>query len=291
MTNPSGSQYHLAFGDQHACVVEVGGGLRTYGMGDRHVLDGYDADAMCTSGRGQVLAPWPNRLEDGAYSFDGAELQVPLSEPETRTAIHGLVRFANWTLAERTTDHVELQHVLHPSPGYPFTLALRIDYGLGPGGLAVTTSAENLGDRTLPFGLGHHPYLRGRPLVDDLVVAVPAGAQLVSDERSLPVGHAPATLQEPRRLGETVLDTTFYELDRDADGNARVRVGDDVVWLDEAYGYVQLFTGDPLPDVARRSLAVEPMTCAPNAFRSGEGLLRLEPGERFVARWGIEPRF
>jgi aldose 1-epimerase len=50
-----------------------------------------------------------------------------------------------------------------------------------------------------------------------------------------------------------------------------------------------VFTGDPLPDVARRSLAVEPMTCAPNAFRTGEGLLTLEPGASFTAEWGIEP--
>lgn len=291
MTNPSGSQYDLAFGDQHACVVEVGGGLRTYAVGNRHVLDGYAVDSMCTAGRGQILAPWPNRLEDGAYTFDGRDLQLALTEPGTRTAIHGLVRWANWTLAERAGDRVVVEHVLHPSPGYPFTLALRIEYSLGPRGLTVTSSAENRGNRTLPVGLGHHPYLRGRPLVDDLVVAVPAGAQLVSNGRSLPIGRVPATLQEPRRLGETVLDTTFCELVRDPDGSARVRVGDDAVWLDEAYGYVQLFTGDPLADVARRSLAVEPMTCPPNAFRSGEDLLRLDPGERLVAAWGIEPGF
>ncbi len=26
---------------------------------------------MCTGGRGQILAPWPNRLEDGTYEFAG----------------------------------------------------------------------------------------------------------------------------------------------------------------------------------------------------------------------------
>ncbi len=61
------------------------------------------------------------------------------------------------------------------------------------------------------------------------------------------------------------------------------------LWLDEAYGYLQLFTGDPLPDVDRRSLAVEPMTCPPNAFRTGESLIRLEPGGAFTGRWGIRP--
>jgi aldose 1-epimerase len=289
MASPSGAQHELAFGDRQACVVEVGGGLRTYSVGDRQVLDGYAADAMCSSGRGQVLAPWPNRLEDGAYSFDDHSLELPINETSTRTSIHGLVRWANWTLAGRADDRVALEHVLHPSPGYPFTLALRVEYVLASNGLTVTTRAENVGDAPLPFGLGHHPYLCGTPLVDDLVVAVPAASRLVTDERSLPVGRDPAPLREPQLLAGTVLDTTFCELDRDADGIARVRAGADVVWFDAKFGYVQLFTGDPLPDVARRSLAVEPLTCPPNAFRTGEALIRLEPGGRFEARWGIEP--
>jgi aldose 1-epimerase len=58
--------------------------------------------------------------------------------------------------------------------------------------------------------------------------------------------------------------------------------------MDSAYRYVQLFSGD-LPDVGRRSLAVEPMTCPADAFRTGEGLIRLEPGDRFEACWGIAP--
>ena len=50
-----------------------------------------------------------------------------------------------------------------------------------------------------------------------------------------------------------------------------------------------LFPGDLLADVNRRSLGIEPMTCAPNAFQSGDGLITLEPGESFAAAWGIEP--
>ena len=289
MHAPSGTQFELSFGELRACAVEVGGGLRTYAVGDRQVLDGYGPEELARSARGQVLAPWPNRLEDGTYSFDGESLTVPLSEPGTRTAIHGLVRWRNWSLADRDDNRVALEHVLHPSPGYPFVLALRVDYHLGQDGLTVTTSAENLGERPLPFGVGHHPYLRGTPRVDDLVVGIPAATRSITDERALPVGWEPVARSAPRLLGDTVLDATFGDLERDADGLVRVRVGDDIVWLDESYPYLQLFTGDPLPDVARRSLAVEPMTCPPNAFRSGEGLIRLDPGERFVARWGIQP--
>jgi aldose 1-epimerase len=63
------------------------------------------------------------------------------------------------------------------------------------------------------------------------------------------------------------------------------------LWTDEAYGYVQLFTGDTLADPRRRrrSLGVEPMTAAPNAFRSGAGLLTLAPGATATATWGVRP--
>jgi aldose 1-epimerase len=257
---PSGEQHELAYGDQRAVVVEVGGGLRTYAVGDRDVLDGYAADAMCRSGRGQVLLPWPNRIAGGTYVFDGRTYQLPLTEPETHTAIHGLVRWASWRVAERADDRVVMAHVLHPQPGYPFTLDLRVEYRLGADGLSVRTTAENVGTAACPFGAGHHPYLRaptGR--VDDLVLD------------GEPIGDA--VLDETRRLGAPW----------------RLRVDDLTVWADDAWPYVQLFTGDPLPDVARRALAVEPMTCPPDAFNSGEGLIRLEPGDRFDGTWGISP--
>jgi aldose 1-epimerase len=251
---PSGEQYELAFGAQRATVVEVGGGLREYG----NVLDGYPADAMCRSGRGQVLAPWPNRLEGGAYEWDGVEHQLALTEPAAGNAIHGLVRWANWDAVEHEAARVVMEHVLHPQPGYPFTLRLRVDYRLDADGLTVRTTAENVGERACPFGVGHHPYIAaptGR--VDDLEV-------------------------DGELLGSQKLDET-----RPMDAPWRMQVGEVTVWADEAWKHVQLFTGDSKPDVARRSLAVEPMTCPPNAFRTGEDLIRLEPGETFAGSWGI----
>ena len=71
--------------------------------------------------------------------------QLPLTEPEARNAIHGLVRWDAWTVRERTAERVVLAHVLHPQPGYPFTLDLEVDYALSADGLAVRTRATNLG--------------------------------------------------------------------------------------------------------------------------------------------------
>jgi aldose 1-epimerase len=166
---PSGEQFVLRCagrdGDTEAVVVEVGGGLRTYRAGGRDVVDGYAEAGLPVGARGQVLAPWPNRLRDGRYRWDGAEHQTPLSEPETHNAIHGLVRTVAWQVTGRTSDSVQLEHLLHPQPGYPFALRMQIGYELSPGGLRVRTTATNVGDEPLPYGEGHHPYLATVPRV------------------------------------------------------------------------------------------------------------------------------
>ena len=294
--SPSGEQIELSFGDQRVVVVGVGGGLRTYSVGDRPVLDGYSAQELCPSGRGQLLAPWPNRIEDGSYEFDGRTHQLPLDEPERRNAIHGLVRWSQWSVAEREQHRVALEHRVHPTPGYPFTLDLRVEYSLAEDGLTVRSTATNVGSDVCPYAIGAHPYLTaGEGLVDDLELCVPAGTALISDERALPVGRQPVDgteldFREPKPIGGVVLDHCFTDLVRNEDGRARARVGElATVWVDDRFPYLMVFTGDPLPDVARRSIAVEPMTCPPNSFRSGEGLIRLEPGQSHAGSWGISP--
>jgi aldose 1-epimerase len=223
-------------------VVEVGGGIREW----EGVLDGYPLEEMCRSGRGQVLAPWPNRIEDGRYAFDGETYQLALNEPPY--AIHGLVRWASWRPVARDAGRVELEHVLHPQPGYPFTLRLRVEYRLAGDGLTVRTSAENVGALACPFGVGHHPY-----------VARDADDVFAPGER--------------------------HDEARPFDGE--FRAGDVTVWGDEQWRWVQLYTGDDRADVARRSVAVEPMTCRADAFRTGEDVIRLEPGARWEGAWGI----
>jgi aldose 1-epimerase len=299
VSSPSGEQVEIAHGDQRAVLVEVGGGLRAYSAGGRELLDGYPDDGEVTSGRGQVLIPWPNRIEDGAYEFGGRQHQLPLDEVAARNAIHGLVRWANWRVGERGQSRVVLEHVLDPQPGYPFSLALAIEYVLSELGLSVSTTATNTGSDPCPYGCGFHPYLTlGTPSVDTLVLHAPARTVLSANERGLPTGRSQVAgteydFTEPKAIGATRLDNCFTDLERN-DGVARVELRSPdgaglVLWLDETYEYVMLFTGDPLPDVERRSLAVEPMTCPPNAFRSGEAVIRLEPGRSVTSSWGITP--
>jgi aldose 1-epimerase len=296
---PSGEQIEITSGDQQAVVVEVGGGLRSYSAGGRDLVDGYGAAEMSSSGRGQALIPWPNRLQDGNYEFDGRRYQLPLNEPERRNAIHGLVRWVAWTASAREPHRVVMEYVLHPQPGYPFALRLGIEYSLSDSGLRVRTMATNIGTDRCPYGSGAHPYLTlGTPTVDRLILRVPARTVLRSDERGLPtgtkaVGDTEYDFRNPRQIGSTTLDHAFTDLERDEHGLARVELRDAdhgtqvSLWVDESYPYMMLFSGDPLPDVHRRSLAVEPMTCPPNAFRTGDALIRLEPGSSFTSTWGI----
>lgn len=228
--SPSGSQAVLSQGDREAVVVEVGGGLRTYRAGGRQVLDGYGADEMCTSGRGQPLVPWPNRLAGGRYSFAGQSYQAPIDEPATGSAIHGLGRWRSWQVEAGGDGLSARSHLrLRPSPGYPFDVDLAITYTLGAGGLAVTTTARNEGCGACPFALGFHPYLAamGGGLVDDLILQAPGGVRYLADDRGIPTGRRDVEgtewdLREGQRIGDRRLDTGFTLLDRDGDGRATV---------------------------------------------------------------------
>ncbi len=298
---PSGNQYEIVHGDQRAVIVEVGGGLRVYETGGGPVLDGYEADEQCSGGRGQVLMPWPNRLRDGRYEWQGSTQQLPLTEVEAGNAIHGLVRWASWTASERGPDSIVMSHRLHPQPGWPGTLDLRIEYRLTDDGLSVTTRGENTGAEACPFGAGFHPYFRlGASTVDELALSVPARTRVESDERGLPTGRTSVAgsrfdYRSGRQIGDARLDDCFTDLDRDPDGRAHAELSFEgrsaSLWVDEAYAYLMIFTGDTLaPERRRHGLAVEPMSCPADALRSGEGIVTLQPGEAFTGTWGVSVR-
>ena len=303
MIPPSGEQFELVWGEQRATVVEVGGGIRSYSVGGRAVLDPFAREAMCDGAHGAPLIPWPNRLGDGRYSFDGMQYQLALTEPDRGNAIHGLLRWRNWSALERGSDRVMMGIRLHPMTGWPFPLELSIAYSLGPDGLTVETRARNAGKVPCPFGCGQHPYLSpGSGVLDDCVLQAGGATRiLVDDQRALPCGRELVAgtefdFRSPRPIGSLQLDHAFTEIERDADGFAWVRLtGADgrtaSLWLDASYPVLQLYSGDTLaPERQRHGLGAEPMTCPPNALQTGDGIVTLAPSESFVGRWGVELR-
>ena len=300
---PSGEQHEIGHGRQRAVITEVGATIRSYEVdGMCQLLDGFGAGEMCTGGRGQPLVPWPNRIRDGRFRFGGRDHQLALTEPEQGNSIHGLVRWSNWRATERGSDRVLMRHVLHAQPGYPFVLDVALEYRLGDEGLEVTLAAINVSDADAPFAAGHHPYLRLDGPMSEWRLTLDAGAELIADERQIPTGEerdvagTAADFRQSRPIGDQSLDSAFTNLARGRDGRAQVTLQDPrdhrlTLWMDPGWDYVMLFTGDALtqPERRRTGLAVEPMTAAPDAFRSGRGLRVLRPQERVELRWGISP--
>ncbi|MET8101397.1 aldose 1-epimerase family protein [Streptomyces sp. NPDC005236] len=298
--SPTGQHYELQSGESSAVVVELGAALRCCTVGGRALLDGFAADEQITGGRGQLLVPWPNRIGGGRYRWRGNDLQLPLTEPEAGNAIHGLLRWASWQPLERSEDRVLLGATVFPQPGYPFHLGVRAEYRLGAEGLAVTVTARNLGTVAAPYGVGQHPYLTvGTDTVDEGVLTLPARKWLPAADGgdfavAQPVDGTPFDFRTPRAIGSQRLDTPFTDLRRDSSSRALVRLehpsgshGSEL-WLGEGADFLQVYTGDTLSGpVRRRGVAVEPMSCPPDAFRSGAGLVELGPGDLHTFRWGL----
>ncbi len=297
---PTGTQYEIRSGDHTAVLVEVGGGLRAYTVAGEDFIDGYAEDELAPAGAGEVLAPWPNRVRDGHYRWRDQSHQLAINEVDKYTAIHGLVRWLPWEAVSKRDSAVTLRCVLSPQAGYPWRLELTTTWSVGPEGLRAEHTAGNLSDTAAPFGFGVHPYLQLPGVkVDDLVLTVPADRVVLVDQRLLPIGAHAVTGTEwdftgGRRIGATKLDTAYGLADTGGgsaavlstvDGTRRLRL-----WADPVFHWWQAFTGDSLPAPRhRRSVALEPMTCPPDAFNSGRDVIMLEPGDTWRGAWGITP--
>ncbi len=300
----TGEQYHIEAGPYRATITELGAGLRELLFRGQPVILGYEADELPPAGAGQLLVPWPNRIDGGRYSFDGSQYQLGLTEPARGNAIHGLTRWTAWTPVSHDTGSVLLRSAPHGYQGYPFVLEIEAGYRLHPdSGLHIEITARNRGSQAAPYGTGSHPYLTVRvPSVDDCELSLPAASWLPMDDRGIPSGPpVPVEGTEydfrlPRTIGTTQLDDALTGLERDGDGRAWAHLTADrgagarvSLWAGPGYHWLQVFTGDPLgPDRRRKALAVEPMTCPPNAFVTGDDLLVLQSGEAVTHSWGIQ---
>lgn len=299
MKAPSGTQYAIESAGYRAVVTESGGALRELSFEGRPLIEGFAEDAMADGGRGQLLMPWPNRIRDGRYEFDGTQQQLALTEPSRHNASHGLVRWVAWSVVSQHADRVELSYFLPAQTGYPWALDLRVTYALGAQGLHVTQAATNLAAAAAPYASGAHPYLvAGEGECGSWELTLQARTYLRTDpERLLPTGRGPVEEilldDDPDPIGMMVLNHAVTDLQRDDTGIATVylvsKQGDGAgvaLWVDEHHRWLQVYTGEDTR-TPRASVAIEPMTAPPDAFNSGDDLVILEPGATFAATWGI----
>ncbi len=302
---PGGRLFEIVDGDQRAVVGESGAALRAYEVAGRQVVEPFDGhDTVPIGCQGQILAPWPNRTVDGRWTWEGTAHQLWITEPDRGHALHGLVRALAWSRADsgpdRLTDRLTLAATLLAHPGWPFPLAFTVSYALSDDGLTSRLCATNMGRSPCPYGAAVHPYvaLRGGR-VDETVLDLATGTWVATDDRLAPLDRHPADRGSPYRfdgtapVGDRQVDNAYTDLARLPDGRVEATViapdgHRTVVWGDESVRWWQVFTGDDLPErYRRRTLAVEPMTCAPDALNSGDGLIVLGPGEQHILTWGI----
>ena len=291
---PTGRQIVLRHGESEAVVTEVGAALRRYRVGGRDVVVPFAEDVLPPAAHGAVLLPWPGRIGDGRYTVHGRERQLDLSEPERGNAIHGLVRHTRWQVAAHTEDTVDLTLDLVPRDGYPFPLHARLRYALGAEVLTLTLTTTNTGRESAPYGAGFHPWLSpGRHALDDCTATVDASGWIRVDDRLLPVEELPdvpadVDLRTPRRLRGVHLDDTYVTATEGDGPHIGLTDPDGVtafVRAREGFTCWQVFTGDGLPEGwVRSGLAAEPMTCAADAFRTGDRLVTLSPGDSHTCR-------
>lgn len=319
MTNSplSGEQTTITHGPYSATIAAVGAALRVLTHDGRDLVVPFEADEIRPVFRGAILVPWPNRVVDGTYTFDGVDYQLPLTEPARGHALHGFLAWARYTAIDRSESSVTLTADVVANDGYPWPLTIEVTYALGDDGLTTTVAATNTGSSDAPYGTAPHPYLRaGEGHVDDWTLELPASQVVtVTEERLLPVAVEPVDgpgagsplgvfdFRASRVIGETFIDHAFTGLTRDDSGVARVVLrapGDGGVGVGSGVGsgvsmtwgaelpWVQVHTADrPEAALNRVGLAVEPMTCPPDAFSTGDDVVRLAPGATHRAAWTI----
>jgi aldose 1-epimerase len=282
MHDPYGHVVDLEYGEYAAEVVAVGAALRSLTYRGQDLVAGWPAGQICPDFRGWVLQPWPNRVGDGRYDHAGETHQLALNEPERCNALHGLTGWVHWEVYHPDASRVVLRHPLVPQAGYPFALDLEVAYRLTDAGLSVDLRATNVGNRPAPYGSGHHPYLTLGAPADELELTLPAGTWCPMDDRGLPGPAEPVDgtaydFRETRPIGDLRLDHPFGDLDGDT---VRLARGDRAVTLTLGEGcrWLHAFSCDS-HDPPRQSVALEPMSCPPDAFRSGTDLVLLAPGE------------
>lgn len=296
--------YSLTSGKYRADIAAVGAGLRALEYDGAPLTETWEAGSKPPLSAGLVLAPWPNRTADGTFTFEGVEHRMEITEPARNNASHGFVRRVAWTLVEHKDSRVEQSVDIGTHQGWPFSVTVTVVHELSADGLAVTATAKNTGDSPAPYGMGFHTFVRvGDVPLDECTLELSAGTRLPLDSvRNLPVGNSVPTadteydFRQPRTLQGVQLDTPFSASLPEADGRANhvLRGPDDtatVLWTDSSFGWVQVFTADPANDQAYpergRALAIEPMTCPPDALNSEIDLIVLDPGQSWSGTWGM----
>lgn len=297
MTIAASRMFTITHGEWSARVSSLGAALADLSRSGVSVLAHPQEVEPASGYHGAVLAPWPGRVPFGRYSFEGQDYQLDISEPAYGHALHGLVAGREWQTVAHSDDAVTLVRVITSEPGYPFTVEVAVTYQVTPDGFRCTARWRNRSERPAPFGIGFHPYFALGNGVDSMILELPANVSIDSNvDTKIPM-PARATdardFSEPRQIGPTTFARCYGGLPRHRGwvhailtepGRRGIRISGD-----ETFGWFQVYTGDlAREDLYRRGFALEPQTCPPGAFVSGQDAIVLAPGQTGGGVWTVE---
>jgi aldose 1-epimerase len=282
-----------ASGTTAAIAPEFGALLHGFSFqtpaGPVNVIDHYPDRAtlekeLGLSFKSSKLSPFACRIPGGRYRYDGQEFEITKKFVDG-SAIHGLLYNKAFTEMNRFSDEQQARLQLKynyrmDDPGYPFKYRCEVNYTLLPDSLLqLQTTVINLDELPIPMADGWHPYFSLGGRANDWLLQFNAAAILEFDEALIPTGKLLPweAFKEPEKLGGRFLDNCF--LLNTATGGAACTLRDPAggvgisFFPDENYPYLQIYTPDH-----RRSIAIENLSAAPDAFHNGMGLLMLPAG-------------
>ena len=274
---------HIHFdGSNFSCRIfpNLGGSIQELIIDDIDIIKGISLDESGISEylakyQSAVLFPFPNRLEDGRYTFDGKSYEFPINNSETNNAIHGFLHDKAFEVAAISNNILKLQYNDRINKSFPFNYSFGLVYTLSRDQIKIQFSIENNGEHSLPFGLGWHPYFQ-LDTIEGSTLQFSADKKYTTTERLLPNGFEEYN-NSIIQIDKVSLDTAFNLTAptvtlKTASYELRLQTPEDC--------YLQIYTP---PD--RQSIAIEPMTCIANAFNNGIGLKTVLPGEKYT--WDI----
>ena len=294
------SRMIISMGEYEANIRLDGGGLSKLTYRNRNLVEPYSSETSAKYFGGALLAPWPNRVRDGHYKIGETEYQLPINERNRNNALHGLIDNLEWFVHTRSDSELELETTLEESAAYPSSLQMKVRYRLSERGLEWRLGAKNIGEKQVPYGASIHPYLvaDSGTKVNDWFLQLPAEEVLkVELERLLPielrrVDREELDFREKSLIDAREIDHAFKVAESPSERKIEVTgpTGEGVrICFDSASRWIQIHTADRDGDSSGRScLAVEPMSCPPDAFNSGTDLVMLSPGEEHLMNWSIE---
>ncbi|MDR2748921.1 MAG: hypothetical protein LBB10_03420 [Bifidobacteriaceae bacterium] len=293
----NGNNYEIGFTDSKnrkhkLTLASIGSSIRKYTIDNLDIVVPYNADEMPNYFQGQVLFPWPNRLEDGKYEFEGTSVNADINERDKNNQLHGLSPLYSFDLIDKDENWIKMGLQLPPSRNYPFMIRVEILYTLTDKGLEIKTFAKNEGEKNAPFALGWHPWFSPRGSLDSCSLHFKAESYIYSDSRLLPAkeGEVPTTFDfsTEKSLQDISLDDAFANV---AENKVSFKAADGhitTIQADENYKAFQICSADFAEGADHRfGLAIEPMTAWANAFQTHKNLIIIKPGQTINNSWRI----